>query len=140
MNSIPFTVVQFQYNSKVPFSSFPKDQFPIFRFHANSCGHSIVGIITTERDLNLSDACDDVCVFQWNLQDFIAVHNGRLGISTCAVATGQRCFEIEVRASFCCSATSVQETDMLAVHSFEYGLGDSNGHLVLKAIDNDSLS
>ena len=137
---IPFAVEQFQDNGEVSFSSFPEDQFSILWFHANGHGYSVVGIITTEWDLNLPDACYDICVFQWNLQNFIAVDNGRLGVSACAVASGQRCFELEVCWSFCCSTTRVQETNMFTVHSFEYGLGDSNGHFVLQAVNDDSSS
>ena len=55
------------------------------------------------------------------------------------VASGQRCFENEVLGSFSCSAFRVQESNMFSVRSFEYALGDCDGHLVLKAGDDDAF-
>ena len=129
----------FQHNRKVSFSFFREDKFSIFWFHSNRCCPSGVRIKATEWDLDLPDACYDVRLLQWNLQNFVAVYNGGFGMPPFGVASSQRCFEIKMCVSFSCSAFGVQESKMLTVHSFENGLGDSNGHLVLKTFDDDSF-
>ena len=138
-NFVPFAVEQFKDDSKVSFSFFREHKFSIFWFHSNRCCHSGVGIKATERDLDLPDACYDVRLFQWNLQNFVAVYNGGFGMPPFGVASSQLCFEIKVRGSFSCSAFWVQESKMLTVHSFEDGLGDSDGHVVWKAFNDDSF-
>ena len=84
-------MVQFQYNREVPFSYFWENQLSIFRPHSNGGGCSWIGIIAAERNLNLSNACDDVWAFQRNLQHFVAVYNGRLSVSAIGTASSQRC-------------------------------------------------
>ena len=88
---------QFQDDSKVPFSSFRDNQFSIFWFHSHRCCHSGVRIKATEWDLDLPDAGYDVRLFQWNLQNFVAVYNGGFGMPPFGVASSKRCFEIKVR-------------------------------------------
>ena len=60
INYIPIAMVQFQYNREVPLSYFCENQLSIFRPHSNGGGCSRIGIIATERNLNLSNACYDV--------------------------------------------------------------------------------
>ena len=95
--------------------------------------------MTTEWNLNFPGTGNDVILFQRNLQHSVAIYNGRLGVSSCCVAFRQCCYQSEMCGILGCSAVWVQETNMLSVHSFENGFGDSDGHLVLKATDEDTL-
>ena len=128
-----------QQNWEVPLTILGENELPVARLEAHSGHDSVVAIVTVKGDSNLSHAGDDVILEEWHLDDHVAIDD-RLGSVPAGGATaGQRSLECVVGRGRGGLARGVQEAKVKAIKATDKGLGQSDRHVVFRAVDSHSL-
>ena len=128
-----------QRDGEVGALAFRHYELPADRAHLHDGRHTHVVVVAAERDLDVADASHELLLHHRDLHQPVAVHDRTLTVPGRGAAAGQGRGQRVVRGGLRGQARQVVESELLAIHSGQQGLGGSDSHLGIPAADDGTF-